>query len=77
MPDKTALLDWLSATVDDLPLTGQIILNLDGDTVAWEVKAVHESRDISGNRERTEIRKFGTLRIKGRVQSRVAALAKI
>lgn len=76
MPDKTALLEWLDQTIDDLPFQGQIILNFDGNNVAWEVKAVHESTDINGNRERTEIRKFGTLRIHGRVQSRLAASMK-
>lgn len=62
-PEKQALFDWLDQTIDALPDTGQIVLNFDGNTVKWEVKAAHNSRDRNGDWERTEVRRFGRLAI--------------
>lgn len=73
-PDKQALFEWLDHTIDDLPATGQIILNFDGNTVKWEVKANYQGHDRNGDIERTEVRRFGELRIKGREHRLRAAL---
>lgn len=65
---KAALFQWLDAIIDDLPSTGQIVLNLDGATVKWETKANYTARDRNGDMERTEVRRFGRLSI-GRKQA--------
>lgn len=60
-PDKTKLFEWLEATIDSLPNKGQIVLNIDANTVGWEVKATYPSND--GQHERTEIKRIGRLQL--------------
>lgn len=64
--DRRELFDWLDSTIDGLPTKGQIILNFDGNIVEWETKVANDITDARGHRERTEVRKSGRLRIKGR-----------
>lgn len=65
-PDKTTLFEWLDGTIDSLPNKGQITLNFDGNTIAWEVKAAFDTTDRNGDHERTEVRRFGRLQIRKR-----------
>jgi hypothetical protein len=65
-PERTALYAWLDSTIDALPNTGQVVLNFDGTTVRWEIKAAYSSHDRNGDLERTEVRRFGRLAISRR-----------
>ena len=60
---KQTLYEWLESTIDALPATGQVVLNFDGNTVKWEIKANYETHDRNGDLERTEVRRFGRLLI--------------
>lgn len=61
MSDKAILFTWLDGVIDELPSTGQIVLNFDSNTVKWELKVTQVSRDRNGDLERTEIRRSGHL----------------
>lgn len=74
-PDKASLYEWLDSTIDELPFTGQIVLNLDGNTIKWEVKSAHESSDRNGDHERVEVRRFGRLSISRRYRHVDAVIA--
>lgn len=63
-PDKATLFEWLDSTIDSLPNKGQITLNFDGNTVAWEVKSSYVTTGRNGEHERTEMRRFGWLQIR-------------
>lgn len=63
-PDHATLHEWLDAAIRDLPETGQIILNFDGNTVKWETKANFIGHDRNGDVERTEVRRFGRVAIR-------------
>lgn len=72
-PDKTSLHEWLDQAIDELTPIGQIVLNFDGNTVKWEVRANHHGQDRNGDDERTEVRRFGRLVIR---RGQVSALIK-
>lgn len=61
MSNKAILFAWLDGVIDELPSTGQIVLNFDRNTVKWELKVTQVSRDRNGDIERTEIRRSGHL----------------
>lgn len=59
--DTTGLLVWLDKVVEELTPTGQIVLNIDGNIVKWEVRENHSGHDRNGDHERVEVRRFGRL----------------
>lgn len=59
--NKAILFAWLDGVIDELPNTGQIILNFDGNTVKWELKITQLSQDNNGVVERREVRRSGRL----------------
>lgn len=61
MSNKAILFAWLDGVIDELPNTGQIVLNFDGNTVKWELKVAQIGHDRNGDIERTEIRRSGRL----------------
>lgn len=69
-PDIASLHEWLDQAIDALPSTGQIVLNFDGNTVKWEIKAVHNSRDRNGDCERVETKRFGLMAIRRRQRTK-------
>lgn len=70
--DTTGLLVWLDQAIDELPSTGQIVLNFDGNVVKWEVRANHHGHDRNGDHERIEVRRFGRLVISRRAAKRIS-----
>lgn len=61
MSNKAILFAWLDGVIDELPSTGQIVLNFDSNTVKWELKVTQVSYDRNGDTEHTEVRRSGRL----------------